>query len=106
MKFFENKNKNIKLGIIEDIQNRNKLAKLLRFYITHNIDQLTSFDEYVKRMKPKQEQIYFLAGEDKTAVVKSPLIQKILEKGGLVLILDNPIDDSVYKIQANMKKGN
>ena len=77
-KFFENYGKNIKLGVIEDIQNRNKLAKLLRFYSTHNIDELTSFDEYVKRMKPKQEQIYFLAGEDKAAVSKSPLIQKIL----------------------------
>ena len=65
-KFFENYGKNIKLGVIEDIQNRNKLAKLLRFYSTHNIDQLTSFDEYIKRMKPKQEQIYYLAGEDKT----------------------------------------
>jgi len=92
-KFFENYGKNIKLGVIEDIQNRNKLAKLLRFYSTHNIDELTSFDEYVKRMKPKQEQIYFLAGEDKTAVSKSPLIQKILEKGGEVLILDDPIDE-------------
>ena len=93
MKFFENYGKNIKLGVIEDIQNRNKLAKLLRFYSTHNIDELTSFDEYIKRMKPKQEQIYFLAGEDKAAVSKSPLIQKILEKGGEVLILDDPIDE-------------
>ena len=92
-KFFENYGKNIKLGVIEDIQNRNKLAKLLRFYSTHNIDELTSFDEYVKRMKPKQEQIYFLAGEDKAAAAKSPLIQKILEKGGEVLILDDPIDE-------------
>ena len=93
MKFFENYGKNIKLGVIEDIQNRNKLAKLLRFYSTHNIDELTSFDEYIKRMKPKQEQIYFLAGEDKAAASKSPLIQKILEKGGEVLILDDPIDE-------------
>ena len=93
MKFFENYGKNIKLGVIEDIQNRNKLAKLLRFYSTHNIDELTSFDEYIKRMKPKQEQIYFLAGEDKAAVAKSPLIQKILEKGGEVFILDDPIDE-------------
>ena len=92
-KFFENYGKNIKLGVIEDIQNRNKLAKLLRFYSTHNIDELTSFDEYIKRMKPKQEQIYFLAGEDKAAVAKSPLIQKILEKGGEVFILDDPIDE-------------
>ena len=101
MKFFENYGKNIKLGVIgviEDIQNRNKLAKLLRFYSTHNIDELTSFDEYVKRMKPKQEQIYYLAGEDKAAEVKSPLIQKILEKGGEVLILEDPIDEFCLQV--------
>ena len=93
LKFFENYGKNIKLGIIEDVQNRNKLAKLLRYYSTYNIDQLTSFDEYIKRMKPKQEYIYFLAGEDKETLRQSPLIQRILEKGGEVLLLDDPIDE-------------
>ena len=103
-KFFDNYGKNIKLGVIEDIQNRNKLAKLLRFYSTHNIDELTSFDEYIKRMKPKQEQIYYLAGEDKTAAAKSPLIQKILEKGGEVLILDDPIDEFCLQNLAEYEK--
>ena len=93
MNFFENFGKNIKLGVMEDLQNRNKLAKLLRFYSTFNIDRYTSFDEYIKRMKPKQDQIYYLAGEDKTTLPKSPLIQKILDKGGEVLILDDPLDE-------------
>ena len=44
-------------------------------------------------MKPKQEQIYFIAGEDKEALSKSPLIQRILDKGGEVLLLDDPIDE-------------
>ena len=92
-KFFENYGKNIKLGIIEDIQNRNKLAKLLRFYSTHNPDEYTSLDEYIKRMKPKQEYIYFIAGEDKDSLAKSPLIQRIVDKGGEVLLLDDPIDE-------------
>ena len=92
-KFFENYGKNIKLGVIEDIQNRNKLAKLLRFYSTKDLNSYTSFDEYIKRMKPKQEQIYFIAGEDKEALSKSPLIQRILDKGGEVLLLDDPIDE-------------
>ena len=92
-KFFENYGKNIKLGVIEDIQNRNKLAKLLRFYSTKDLNSYTSFDEYIKRMKPKQDQIYFIAGEDREALNKSPLIQRILDKGGEVLLLDDPIDE-------------
>ena len=92
-KFFEDYGKNIKLGVIEDIQNRNKLAKLLRFYSTNKTDELTSFDEYIKRMQPKQKEIYYLAGEDKETLAKSPLIQRILEKKGEVFLLDDPIDE-------------
>ncbi len=36
-KFFENYGKNIKLRVIEDIQNRNKVANLLRFYSTKDL---------------------------------------------------------------------
>ena len=63
--------------MIEDIQNRNKLAKLLRFYSTNNTEEYTSLDDYIKRMKPKQEQIFYIAGEDKETLAKSPLIQRI-----------------------------
>jgi heat shock protein beta len=92
-KFFEDYGKNIKLGVIEDIQNRNKLAKLLRFYSTNKLDELTSLDEYIKRMQPKQKEIYYLAGEDKETLSKSPLIQRILDKKGEVFLLDDPIDE-------------
>lgn len=49
--FWKHFGKNIKLGIIEDASNRNKLAKLLRFQSTHDPDGLTSLDEYISRMK-------------------------------------------------------
>ena len=103
-KFFDNYGKNIKLGVIEDIQNRNKLAKLLRFYSTNNTEEYTSLDDYVKRMKPKQEQIFYIAGEDKETLAKSPLIQRILEKGGEVLLLDDPIDEFCVQNLAEYEK--
>ena len=103
-KFFDNYGKNIKLGVIEDIQNRNKLAKLLRFYSTNNTEEYTSLDDYIKRMKPKQEQIFYIAGEDKETLAKSPLIQRILEKGGEVLLLDDPIDEFCVQNLAEYEK--
>lgn len=52
-KFWKSFGKNIKLGIIEDASNRNKLAKLLRFHSTNDPEGLTSLDEYISRMKPE-----------------------------------------------------
>jgi heat shock protein 90kDa beta len=92
-KFYENFGKNIKLGVIEDVPNRNKLAKLLRFYSTKNPKDLISLDDYIKNMKAKQEFIYYLAGEEKEVIFKSPLIQKLRERDIEVLLLDDPIDE-------------
>jgi len=50
-KFWKNFGKNIKLGVIEDVSNRSKLAKLLRFHSTHDTEKLSSLDEYISRMK-------------------------------------------------------
>jgi molecular chaperone HtpG len=48
--------------MIEDYQNRDKLAVLTRWYTTNNITQLSSFDEYISRMREGQKNIYFLGG--------------------------------------------
>lgn len=60
--FWREFGKSLKLGLIEDSANKQRLSKLLRFHTTKSGDKLTSFDEYVSRMKPKQKDIYFLAG--------------------------------------------
>jgi len=45
--FWKEFGKSIKLGIMEDSSNRNKLARLLRFYTTKSPTKQISFDEYV-----------------------------------------------------------
>lgn len=93
IKFYENFGKNIKLGVIEDTANRGRLAKLLRFYTLKNAKDLISLDDYIAGMKEKQEEIYYIAGEEKETLINSPLIQKFKEKDINVLILDDPIDE-------------
>lgn len=61
--FWKHFGKNIKLGVIEDASNRNKLAKLLRFHSTKDPDALTSLDEYISRMKADQDTILYLPGD-------------------------------------------
>jgi len=91
--FWKEFGKNIKLGIIEDASNRNKLAELARWYSTHNTNELTSLDAYIERMKDNQDAIYYIGGEDKDTLLKAPAIQALVRKGYEILLLDDPIDE-------------
>lgn len=51
--------------MIEDDENREKLAVITRWYTTHNVSELTSLEDYIGRMKEGQKYIYFLGGEEK-----------------------------------------
>jgi heat shock protein beta len=86
------------MGILEDKTNRNKLASLTRWHSTRSTSGMVSFDEYIKKMKSIQDQIYFFSGEDRKVLEKSPLVVGLVKKGYEVLLCDDPIDEYVFNV--------
>jgi len=58
-KFYKNFANNIKLGIMDDPSNRDRLAQLLRFNTVKHKDEMVSLDKYVEEMKKKTKRNLF-----------------------------------------------
>merc|ERR1712054_707808 len=80
-------------GLYEDSSNRTKLAKLLRFQTSKSGDNWTSLEKYISRMKKGQKHIYYISGETKDAVEKSPFLERLRKKDLEVLYYTDPIDE-------------
>ena len=85
----------LKEGIGEDASNKERIAKLLRFASTHNDTdaQNISFADYVARMKPEQDKIYYVTADGWTAAKNSPHLEIFRKKGLEVLLLTDRVDE-------------
>ena len=85
----------LKEGPIEDMANKERIAKLLRFNSTEsdNTDQTVSLEDYVSRMKENQEKIYFITAESHIAAKNSPHLEVFKKKGVEVLLLSDRVDE-------------
>jgi len=86
-----------KEGTGEDFANRERIAKLLRFASTHKDteEQDTSLADYVSRMKPGQEKIYYVTAESFGAAKNSPHLEIFRKKGVEVLLMYERVDEWV-----------
>jgi molecular chaperone HtpG len=91
-KFWGNFGAVLKEGLYEDFEQREALLSLLRFRSTAG-DQLADLAGYVERMKPGQEAIYYITGEEAEALKKSPQLEGFVARGVEVLLLTDPIDE-------------
>jgi len=94
-KFWKSFGQVLKEGPGEDFTHREQIAKLLRFSTTQSDseEQTVSLDEYISRMKPDQEKIYYLTAENFNAAKNSPHLEIFVKKNIEVLLLSDRIDE-------------
>jgi len=85
----------LKEGPGEDFANRETIAKLLMFASTHaeSKGQDQTLEDYVSRMKPEQNKIYYLIADNDKAARNSPHLEIFRKKGIEVLLLSDRIDE-------------
>jgi molecular chaperone HtpG len=91
-KFWDNFGAVLKEGLYEDTDQRDKLLGLVRFRSTAG-DGLVSLADYVGRMKPGQNAIYYISGEAGDALARSPQLEGFRARGVEVLLLTDPVDE-------------
>jgi len=87
----------IKEGVGQDYANRAALLALLRFASTNEAtnEPTVSFAQYIERMKPGQDRIYFVIADSIDAARSSPYIERLKDRGLEVLLLAERIDEWV-----------
>jgi molecular chaperone HtpG len=82
----------LKEGLYEQNDQGDALLSLARFRSTAS-DKLSSLADYVGRMKPGQEAIYYITGETLEAASRSPHLEGFRARDVEVLLLTDPIDE-------------
>jgi molecular chaperone HtpG len=85
----------LKEGISEDANNRERIAKLLRFASTkgEGTAQNVSLDDYIGRMAVGQDAIWYITADSYAAAAGSPQLEAFKAKGIEVLLMSDRIDE-------------
>jgi molecular chaperone HtpG len=93
--FYKSFGNTLKEGIVEDANNRERIAKLLRFASTRGegAGQTTSLDDYIGRMKVGQDAIWYITADSYAAAAGSPQLEAFKAKDIEVLLMSDRIDE-------------
>ncbi|MCD6035068.1 MAG: molecular chaperone HtpG [Rickettsiales bacterium] len=102
--FWENFGPVMKEGLCDAMEDRDAIFDVCRFRTTRSDGALVSLDEYIARMKPGQNQIYYLTGDSIESMMKSPQIEGFLSKDIEVLLLSDAVDDFWVNVNNDYKE--
>lgn len=93
-KFWDTFGQVFKEGIVEDMNNKERISKLCRFSTSKGDEKQTvSLEQYVANMKEGQDKIYYITSESYKAAKNSPHLEMLNKKGIEVILLFERIDE-------------
>ena len=96
LKFWETFGIYLKEGVTSDFEYQKELAKLLRFESSKSNDGTPiSLSDYLLRINPDQEEIYYINGPSRAAIEAGPYTEMFRKKDVEILYTMEPIDDFV-----------
>jgi len=84
----------VKEGLYQDYENKDKLIELVMYKSTKG-DEYTTLSEYVERMAPDQNSIFYITGGKEAVLRNSPLLEMYRNRNIEVLLLSDEIDEIV-----------
>ena len=93
-KFWNEYGKSLKIGVYNDaLMNNTDDLKDLLIFRTSKDGKFSTLAEYVSRMKPDQEKIYYAVAKDVATIERLPQMEVVRDKGIEVLYLIDPVDE-------------
>ena len=89
--FWEQFGKVLKEGLYEDIENKDKIAEIIRVR-SFKEDKLITLQSYIESMVDGQDKIYVLTADTMAQAQSSPHLEGFKAKGIDVLLMTDPID--------------
>jgi molecular chaperone HtpG len=91
--FFKNFGTLLKTGINTDFANKDKIVDLLRYETSlTETGKYTSLKDYVAKMKDDQKEIYYISGEHRDLIERSPNLEYFKKNEIEVIYLIDPVD--------------
>ncbi len=86
----------LKEGVTSDYEYQKEIGKLLRFESSKSdAGRVISLADYVLRMNPDQEEIYYINGPNRAAIEAGPYVEMFTKKDIEIIYTMEPIDDFV-----------
>ena len=97
--FWNEYGKSFKIGIYNDIYNRSVADDLkdLLIFKTSSEGKFSTLSEYVTRMKPDQDKIYYASAKDTATIEKLPQMELLKDRGIEVVYLLDPVDEFTFE---------